>query len=122
MHFSKLNYAELFLLLGIILTLSTRLLTNEILKNKYNDTDLGNPINLLPWSHSVFNVMGFLAVLLSIVMAFSVNLWAGFIFIVLYTLTNLVPSKLNYYKKLFNIGGYKKCTQCNVFIVKIILD
>ena len=115
MHFSKLNYAELFFVLGIILTLSTRLFSNQILKLKYHNTNQGDPIDLVPRSQSFYSVLGALSTLFSIILAFSSSVWVGLIFVLIYALTNLVPSKLNAYRKLFHTGNFKKCAQCKDF-------
>jgi len=115
MHLSKLNFAEIFFVSGLILTLSTRLISNEILKNRYNNTNQGDPINLLPWSQSAFNVIGFLSVAFSIIFAYTITFWAGSIFLVLYFLSNIIASKLNLYRKLYRSGQFKRCISCKTF-------
>lgn len=115
MHLSKLNFAELLFCLGVILTLSTRLLSNEILKSRCSNTNQGDPINLLPWSQSIFSVLGFLVIALSVVLAYTISFWAGSLFLVVYLLTSLVPSKLNQYRKLYRSGQFKKCVSCKNF-------
>lgn len=100
---------------GMFLTIITRLYSNAILNTKYVNTNQGDPINLLPWSNSIYSVIAFLAIGISIVWAFVITSWLGVVLFLTYLLSNLITSKLNSLRKIFRIGEQKKCNSCNKF-------
>lgn len=118
--FNNINVKEL-LIVGILFAaaifkiLSGRIYSNNVLKREYVNTLQGDPINLLPTSFSVNIVLGNLVIIGCIIWAFFISNWVGLVFILIYLLTNIVGSKLNDYKKIYQLGDRKKCKVCNQF-------
>src|ERR1035437_2389114 len=115
MNSKEIIYDGIFFGLGIFLTIITRSYSNAILKYKYTNTNQGDPINLLPWSNSIYSVIGFLSILIATIWAFFLNGWIGAFLIIIYLSTNLIPSKLNDMRKLYWLGNHKRCKKCKKF-------
>ncbi|RYE23978.1 MAG: hypothetical protein EOP42_22745 [Sphingobacteriaceae bacterium] len=115
MNFKEIIYVGILFGLGIFLTIITRVYSNAILKYKYTNTNQGDPIIFLPWSNSIYSVIGLLSISISTVWAFFLNNWIGVFLVILYLFTNLIPSKLNDLRKLYRLGNHKKCKTCSKF-------
>jgi len=104
------------LVIGIVLAILTRLMSNYKLKKYYLNTNQGDPIKLLPKSISLLNVLGAILIIIAIIWGFTIKIWIGLIFIAIYFLIiNLIPAELIKLKKVFIFKNAKRCKSCKKF-------